>query len=62
MARTLHASLGGGSPPPVVTGAFRLGDVRHVFADPSRAAAVLGFAATEPFDPAVVTRAAAPGQ
>ena len=45
MARTLHAALGGGSPPPVVTGAFRLGDVRHVFADPSRAAAVLGFTA-----------------
>jgi dTDP-L-rhamnose 4-epimerase len=61
MARTLHAALGGGSPEPVVTGAFRLGDVRHVFADPSRAAAVLGFTATEPFDPAVVTQAAERG-
>ena len=61
MARTLHAALGGGSPPPVVTGAFRLGDVRHVFADPSRAATVLGFTATEPFDPAVVTQAADAG-
>ena len=61
MARTLHAALGGGSPPPVVTGAFRLGDVRHVFADPSRAAAILGFTATEPFDPAVVTQTAERG-
>ena len=30
---------------PVVTGQFRLGDVRHVVASPARAAAELGFEA-----------------
>ncbi len=30
---------------PTVTGAYRLGDVRHVVADPARAAATIGFAA-----------------
>ena len=30
---------------PVVTGEYRLGDVRHVVADPERAEAVLGFRA-----------------
>jgi dTDP-L-rhamnose 4-epimerase len=40
---------------PVVTGEFRLGDVRHVFADPSRAAAAdaLGFTAHEDFNDGV---------
>jgi dTDP-L-rhamnose 4-epimerase len=37
------------APAPVVTGEFRLGDVRHVFASPERAARHLGFTATEPF-------------
>ncbi len=50
MARALHAAAQPGTPAPVVTGAFRLGDVRHVFADPSRARDVLGFVAEEPFD------------
>jgi dTDP-L-rhamnose 4-epimerase len=31
---------------PVVTGQYRSGDVRHIVADPARAAAVLGFRAT----------------
>ncbi|HEX3875172.1 MAG TPA: NAD-dependent epimerase/dehydratase family protein [Solirubrobacteraceae bacterium] len=35
---------------PVTTGEYRLGDVRHVFASPDRAAAELGFAAVEDFD------------
>jgi len=39
-----------GSPEPVVTGEWRAGDVRHVFASASRAAAGLGFTATEDFD------------
>ncbi|WP_239118342.1 NAD-dependent epimerase/dehydratase family protein [Paractinoplanes ferrugineus] len=43
MAAELSRAAGG--PPPVVTGQFRLGDVRHVVADPSRAAAELGFRA-----------------
>jgi dTDP-L-rhamnose 4-epimerase len=35
---------------PVVTGEFRLGDVRHVFASATNAAASLGFTATVAFD------------
>ncbi|MDI5943119.1 NAD-dependent dehydratase, partial [Micromonospora sp. DH15] len=34
-----------GGPPPVVTGEFRLGDVRHVVASPARAETELGFRA-----------------
>jgi dTDP-L-rhamnose 4-epimerase len=43
MATALAAATGG--PAPVVTGEFRLGDVRHVVASPARAAAELGFRA-----------------
>jgi dTDP-L-rhamnose 4-epimerase len=43
MAAALAAALGG--PEPVVTGEFRLGDVRHVVASPARAEAELGFRA-----------------
>ncbi|KAA1252078.1 NAD-dependent epimerase/dehydratase family protein [Mycobacterium simiae] len=32
--------------PPVITGQYRSGDVRHIVADPARAAEVLGFRAT----------------
>jgi dTDP-L-rhamnose 4-epimerase len=49
MARTLHAVHASGAPAPRTTGAYRLGDVRHVFADPSRAHRDLGFAASEDF-------------
>ncbi len=49
MARTLHAVHDGSAPPPRITGAYRLGDVRHVFADPSLALTTLGFAAREDF-------------
>lgn len=45
MASALSAAHGGGLEP-VVTGAYRLGDVRHVVADPSRAATTIGFVAT----------------
>ena len=38
-----------GSPRPIVTGEFRLGDVRHVFASAQRAQDVLGFSAVEDF-------------
>jgi dTDP-L-rhamnose 4-epimerase len=44
MAAALSAAAGG--PDPVVTGAFRAGDVRHVVASPRRAAHELGFHAT----------------
>jgi dTDP-L-rhamnose 4-epimerase len=43
MATALSRALAG--PPPVVTGEFRLGDVRHVVASPDRAARELGFRA-----------------
>ena len=43
MAAELSRVAGG--PSPIVTGEFRLGDVRHVVASPARAAADLGFRA-----------------
>ncbi len=42
MARALAAALGG--PAPVVTGEYRLGDVRHITADSARIRAELGWA------------------
>jgi dTDP-L-rhamnose 4-epimerase len=45
----MAAALSNGGPAPHVTGGYRLGDVRHVFADPSRARNELGFRATEDF-------------
>jgi dTDP-L-rhamnose 4-epimerase len=39
-------SRAAGGPPPLTTGEFRLGDVRHVVASPARAAAELGFRAS----------------
>ncbi len=47
MAAALAEAFGG--PEPEVTGEYRLGDVRHVVADPGRAAAELGFTAGTPF-------------
>ena len=44
MAVALAGAFGGGIEP-VVTGEFRLGDVRHVVASPAAAAADLGFRA-----------------
>jgi dTDP-L-rhamnose 4-epimerase len=44
MATVLAAAFGGGLDP-VVTGEYRLGDVRHVVASPAAAAADLGFQA-----------------
>jgi dTDP-L-rhamnose 4-epimerase len=49
MARALHAVHEGAAQRPRVTGAYRLGDVRHVFADPARARRELGFVACEDF-------------
>lgn len=49
MARALADAAGPEAPRPVVTGDYRLGDVRHVFASAERAGRVLGFRATEDF-------------
>jgi dTDP-L-rhamnose 4-epimerase len=58
LAGALAAAADG--PPPVVTGEYRLGDVRHVVASPSRAASVLGFTAVTPFADGVREFATAP--
>jgi dTDP-L-rhamnose 4-epimerase len=47
MAGALAAAFGG--PAPVVTAEYRLGDVRHITADPALARKELGFAAAIPF-------------
>ena len=48
MAVALATAIGGVAP--VVTGRFRLGDVRHVVASPAVASAELGFGARIRFD------------
>jgi dTDP-L-rhamnose 4-epimerase len=49
MAVALHAAAAPGTPEPVIAGGYRLGDVRHVFADASHASEALGFRAQESF-------------
>jgi dTDP-L-rhamnose 4-epimerase len=49
MASALTEGFGPGAPAPVVSGEFRLGDVRHIVASPAKARAVLGFTARVPF-------------
>jgi dTDP-L-rhamnose 4-epimerase len=49
LASELHRAAGNGTPPPSVTGGYRLGDVRHVFASAELAARELGFRAEVPF-------------
>ncbi|MBO0767579.1 MAG: NAD-dependent epimerase/dehydratase family protein, partial [Solirubrobacterales bacterium] len=49
-----------GAPAAVVSGEFRLGDVRHIFAAADRAADSLGFRAVEDFDAGMTEFAAAP--
>jgi dTDP-L-rhamnose 4-epimerase len=58
MARALARAVGG--PEPVVTGEWRAGDVRHVFASVDAAASELGFTAVEDFDAGMAEFAAAP--
>jgi dTDP-L-rhamnose 4-epimerase len=48
LARTLSEVLGG--PGPVITGEWRMGDVRHVVASPEAATRTLGFRASVRFD------------
>ena len=50
MATQLGLSFGSEGPLPKVTGAWRAGDVRHVFAAPGRAADLLDFRAAVDFD------------
>jgi dTDP-L-rhamnose 4-epimerase len=49
VARALRAAHGDDAPDVEVTGEYRLGDVRHVFASPALAAERLGFTAREDF-------------
>jgi dTDP-L-rhamnose 4-epimerase len=49
LAAALADAAGSCAPRPRTTGAYRLGDVRHVFADASLALRALGFAAREDF-------------
>lgn len=58
MAAALADAFGG--PAPVITGEYRLGDVRHVVASPARAAAELGFTAAVPFAAGMKEFATAP--
>ena len=58
LASALAAACGG--PEPVVTGDFRLGDVRHVTASPARARAELGWAAEVDFAAGMTAFAHAP--
>jgi dTDP-L-rhamnose 4-epimerase len=60
MAWALWRSAPAGSPEPEVVGGYRLGDVRHVFASPDRAARELGFAAEIDFEAGMADFAVAP--
>jgi dTDP-L-rhamnose 4-epimerase len=61
MATALADAFGGGPGlAPVVTGGYRLGDVRHVFASAELAREQLGFSAEIPFDAGMAEFAAAP--
>jgi dTDP-L-rhamnose 4-epimerase len=57
MATALSTAMAG--PPPVVTGDFRVGDVRHIVASPARARE-LRFSARVPFDVGITELATAP--
>ncbi len=61
MANVLAAAFGVGTDAlvPVVTGEYRLGDVRHVVASPERARELLGFEAVVPFAAGVAAFATA---
>jgi dTDP-L-rhamnose 4-epimerase len=50
LAEGLYEALGGSGPKPVVTGEWRLGDVRHIVASPQKAARELGFEAGVSFE------------
>jgi len=60
MAQALTDGFGPGAPRPLVTGAWRLGDVRHVLASPARARQHLGFQARTGFAEGMAELATAP--
>ena len=60
LARELARAAGPDAPAPVVTGEYRLGDVRHVFACAERARDVLGFEAEVSFADGIAEFARAP--
>jgi dTDP-L-rhamnose 4-epimerase len=60
LADALAAAGGPGAPRPVVTGEWRAGDVRHVFASAGRAREALGFVAREDFREGMAELAALP--
>jgi dTDP-L-rhamnose 4-epimerase len=49
MAEVLTAALQGFQDP-LITGSYRIGDVRHVFGSPEKAKVMLGFEATVTFE------------
>jgi dTDP-L-rhamnose 4-epimerase len=53
LANALADAFGTEAPRPEVTGDFRLGDVRHVFASPRRAEEILDFKSIEEFEPGI---------
>jgi dTDP-L-rhamnose 4-epimerase len=60
MAAELTVAFGGGPVEPVITGDYRLGDVRHIVASPEAAATELGFRARTGFTAGVAEFAHAP--
>ena len=60
MAQAICDGFGSEAPGPVVTGEYRIGDVRHVTASPALARQVFGFAARIPYRTGLTAFAAAP--
>ncbi len=60
MAATLADAVDGPPIAPVITGAYRLGDVRHIFCSPARAADELGWRAEVSFEAGIAEFAHAP--
>jgi dTDP-L-rhamnose 4-epimerase len=60
MSAALADAAGPGAPRPIVTGEYRLGDVRHVFASVELAEQALGFRAREDFHAGMAEFAHAP--
>jgi dTDP-L-rhamnose 4-epimerase len=60
LAHALKGATGNGAPAPEIVGGYRIGDVRHVFAETERARAQLGFTAQDDFEDGVRDLASAP--